>query len=276
MYLQQGSPGSTLSPLIRSSFLDAALKPQLCNAKQSRRIADLSLRHNIDADTGNVQAEITALDVMATPEGYRDFRIAIVDLLGAKGEEVFEGGLAEPALAFLAKHVLYEADDTLVSTVLDLCDYESRGRLDISQVYLLFLLLCAIESKQLLEFFHRFGRPVFEMLSMKQAMVHFDRTVNFCSLVFDKSAVELGRSMQRLGLDRQIPLSYADFELFLYDITKTELKTRDAEPRIFIYECDPQHKIARFYEQKKPRMADKSGGTSGGSSAQAILKCTLI
>ena len=43
--------------------------------------------------------------------------------------------------------MLLDTDEGVVMTLIDLFDTDARGKLDISQVYLFFLLACAVESK---------------------------------------------------------------------------------------------------------------------------------
>ena len=71
--------------------------------------------------------------------------------------------------------MLNDSDESIITSVYELFDFESRGKLDVTYVYLIFLLVCAMESKQLLEYLHKFGRAVFELLSSRSGKLSFDR-----------------------------------------------------------------------------------------------------
>lgn len=67
--------------------------------------------------------------------------------------------------------MFYEGDEVLVQVALDLFDCELRQKLDLSQLYLIFLLVCSVESGQLLQFQHQFGRSMFELLGNRTSQV---------------------------------------------------------------------------------------------------------
>ena len=75
--------------------------------------------------------------------------------------------------------MLNDSDESVVSSVYELFDFESRGRMDVTYIYLIFLLVCAMESRQLLEYLHKFGRAVFELLTSRSGKLSFERLCLF-------------------------------------------------------------------------------------------------
>lgn len=119
--------------------------------------------------------ELTAYDALSGPDGYREFRNAIQKSFGGRSEDILENGFTEWQMTSIVRGILLESDESIVVTMMDLFDTEARGRFDISHVYVLFLLVAALESKQLLQFLHKFGRTLFEMLATKNSQVPYDR-----------------------------------------------------------------------------------------------------
>ena len=97
--------------------------------------------------------------------------------------------------------------------------------------------------------------------------------LTFCSLIFDKSAVETQRGLQRIGVEPNVSLSFEDFEVFLYDTVKSEFKSKDMEVRTYCYEYDLETKSSKHFEIKKSKL-DRLHPQSITSSSS--LRCALI
>lgn len=239
-------------------------------------------RYSQQSSVRFLAAEFTSFDIVAHPEGFREFKTVVSKLAGYRqGGDGFQVGLQEHETISLLRHVIIEADEGLACTLYELFDSDSKGKLDLTHLYVLFVLVSAIESKRLLEFQHKFGHVIFDMLATKFNTICHDHMLAYAGLIFDKSWVELQRTLQRIQFEREQPVTYEDYELFMFDCISTEYKTRDIDPRIFMYEYSLDEKKGRYAEIFK-----KSGksGLSGSSKITAVnpmhssssLKCNLI
>lgn len=190
-------------------------------------------------------------------------------------EEVAEHGINELQLTFLAKLIFLEWEDCSTQTVFDLFDVESKYKLDISQLFVLFLLVCSLESRQQMHFLHKFGKATFDMMASRGQGLINDRLVALTNLIFDKSLVEIQRMLQRVGIERNAYISFNEFELFLFDC----FRVAQAEPsdcRTIVLDFDYQTQSAKCYEQRKQRIPNLMLLHQMTSPASSINKCTLI
>ena len=84
--------------------------------------------------------------------------------------------------------------------------------------------------------------------------------------------------MQRLGIDRLAGLSFADFELFMYDTVNADNKSRTDEARLFEVEVDLHSLETRYHEARRHRSDQKQAaiGYQVQLQSPASLKCRLI
>ena len=192
----------------------------------------------------------------------------------------FDIGFNEYHAMYISKSMMNDFDESLVSTVYDIFDYESKGKMDVSHLYIVYLLVCAMESRQLLHYMHQYGRALFELMCSKSKILIYDRyttmiyrMISICSLIFDKSCVELQRLLQRVGVDVGGSISFEDFEVFLYDTISTDMKSKDQDVRLYYYEYDMDNDTVRHFEVKKQRVDKLHTQQLTGMSS---LRCTLI
>lgn len=222
-----------------------------------------------------VLAEVTLYEVLSTPDGYREFRTAICNLLAKSDDEVADQGISDVQLNFLGKQVFGEWDEGLTQTVLDVFDGDSRMRLDVTQIYVLFLLACAVESRQAVYFLHKFGKALFDMTAARSQGLAASRLTTLASLLFDKTAVEIQRMLQKIGIDKEEIVTFSDFELFLFDSIRSCQSGPGGDCRTYAYEYSAEKQSVRFLEIKKPK---QNSGVKGLNlvASSSMNRCALI
>lgn len=265
MFSQQNSPGGSIhSQLIKTSFIDLLLEPVLCQPKLAHKLlaphlveqeelsspglANLS-RHNEQPSSRCLVAEFTSFDVVSAPEGFREFKSVVTKVAGYRaGDPPCDFELLEHQTVSLLRHIIIEPDEGLACTLYELFDSDCKGRMDITHFFVLFVLVSAIESKKLLEFQHKYGKVIFDMLAAKWSSIPYEKMLTYTGLVLDKSVVEIQRMLQRVDIDKDQPLTFSDYEVFMFDSINTEYKTKEIDPRLFVYEYVVEEKKGRYAE----------------------------
>lgn len=195
----------------------------------------------------------------------------------------------------MAKEIFTEADEVVTELIMDVFDSENKGRLDVTYLYVLFVLALALENKAacLLRFLHKFGKVFFEMASTKH-VVTYEKIVSLSVIVLDKTSVEVQRMLQRVGIDKNTAssgISWNDWEIYWYDVVKGITQSTSAlhkgtsqieGGRVYCFEYDPEKSTTpKFYDIKKhPNYRNTSAhpGLGGGPFPQTSgsIKCTLI
>ena len=275
MLFSPGTSSGESSYLVRSSFMELITDPIVSNPKNIHKIVKEGRRNLTEGNSSLIRIEITGYDILSTPDGFKEFKNGISKSTGMRKDDL-EDGLYEHQIASMSKHIVYETDESIVSVVVDIMDCMSIGKIDVSILYVLFLLVCASDSRQLLEYFFKWGKTVYELLSNKNANggIVYDRLVSFISLLFDKSIVEIQRSLARLYIDKSTTVTHGDFELVMYDLIKQEYGNNQASElgRAYLYEYNLDTKSVRFTEVKK----NKHLPTNSISTLASPLKCALI
>lgn len=199
-----------------------------------------------------IHHDLTVYEIASLTDGYREFSAAVCRILARSEEEVVDSGVSESQLNFICKLMFVEWDESTTSTIFDLFDMDSKYKLDISQIYVLFVLACSTESKQMMHFIHKFGKVTYDMMVSRGQGMLYDKLLCLTGLIYDKSSVEIRRMLQRVGIDKECSISFSDFEVFMFDsIKSTNADTGDS--RSYLYDLDMQTHKAKCFEQKKSK-----------------------
>lgn len=210
---------------------------------------------------------------MSSIDGFKEFNSTVCRMLAKTEEEINDSGVTETQLNFLLKLVFSEWEESSTATFFDLFDMESKYKLDISQVYVLFVLACSIESRQIMHYLHKFGKVTYDMMVSRGQGMLYDKLLSLTGLIFDKSTVEIQRMLQRIGIDKENSIPFTDFEIFFFDAIKVS-HTDSGDVRAFLFDLDMETHSVKCFEQKKSRQ--QSPLLTGHLLTSSTNRCSLI
>ena len=113
--------------ITRLQFVDACIEPILTNSKNVHKLLKLAYKGSSSQTGSTVRFELSAYDMLATPDGYQEFRKTVVRSVGCRSEDYFEGGFGESLLLTALRCMLLETDEGIAVTAIDLFDTDARG-----------------------------------------------------------------------------------------------------------------------------------------------------